>query len=172
MHLLHIDNSFYRKKSDYLECKMCLIIDANLAPLIFKENPDDNFVPIIEWLTSSKTTGVLVVGGLLLNELLQISSARRMIKELDRAGRLRRESTDEVNRETDAVIRRCVSDDPHIIALAKISGSRILCSHDRDLHCDFTNCKLLNNPRGRIYQNTSHKKMLYRYGHTISCGKT
>ena len=59
----------------------------------------------------------------------------------------------------------CVSDDEHIIALAKVSGARLLYSKDGDLHSDFTNPRLLS--RGRVYSTmrgpeltAGHKRLL------------
>ena len=43
------------------------------------------------------------------------------------------------------------SNDPHIIALAQVSGSRLLYSNDSDLQDDFTDGRLINNPRGKVY---------------------
>ena len=46
---------------------------------------------------------------------------------------------------------RCVSDDPHVVALAQLSGARLLYSNDTDLMQDFRNRNLIDRPRGRIY---------------------
>jgi len=101
---------------------MCLIVDANLAALVFDAPPHDDFRPVI-------------------NKTEQIRSL-------------------------------CESDDPHVIALAQISGARILCSRDKNLHKDFTNSELVNDPRGRIYQNSSHAQLFRRHGHTEACRKS
>ena len=54
----------------------------------------------------------------------------------------------------------CVSNDVHILALARAAGVRLLISLDRDLHRDFTNPQILRNPRGKVYQNRQHAKLL------------
>ena len=59
-----------------------------------------------------------------------------------------------------AVAPQCVSDDPHVIALAQESGARLLCSLDEALHTDFTNPRLINAPRGHVYQNAAHKHLI------------
>lgn len=63
----------------------------------------------------------------------------------------------------------CQSDDTHIIALAQISGARLLFSNDKALHQDFKNKELINNPRGKVYSTlrgsdfrASHKNLLAR----------
>ena len=50
------------------------------------------------------------------------------------------------------------SDDPHIIALAKVANVRLLVSDDKNLHKDF---KAII--RGSIYQNSSHAGLLTKH---------
>ena len=52
------------------------------------------------------------------------------------------------------------SDDPHILALAQVSGSRLLYSADMDLQQDFKNKDFINSPRGKVYSSLSHKRLL------------
>jgi hypothetical protein len=68
-----------------------------------------------------------------------------------------------VDVKTNEVAQQCVSDDPHIIALALESGARFLCSLDQDLHTDFTNPQLVNAPRGHVYQNVAHEHLIRRH---------
>ena len=50
------------------------------------------------------------------------------------------------------------SDDPHVLALAQISGARgLLFTNDRDLQGDFGNHRIINSPRGLIYTTLVHK---------------
>jgi hypothetical protein len=39
---------------------MCLIVDANLAGVVFSSPPSPNFVPVIDWLQKD---GCLILGG-------------------------------------------------------------------------------------------------------------
>jgi len=151
---------------------MCLIVDANLASLVFGESLHDDFRPIIDWLTSPNKNGKLVVGGHLAVELNRIGRARRFIRSLQQAGRARFIPEDVTRQETVRLSSMCESDDPHVIALAKISGARLLCSHDRALHRDFTNPDLISNPRGHIYQTSEHEHLLRLYGHTQACRRS
>ena len=50
------------------------------------------------------------------------------------------------------------SDDPHVIALAQVSGSRLLYSNDRALQQDFRDKALIDNPRGSVYSTLRSKK--------------
>jgi len=54
----------------------------------------------------------------------------------------------------------CKSNDAHVIALARAAKARVLVSDDRDLFRDFKNPRLLNNPRGKVYQRRQHAKLL------------
>ena len=45
----------------------------------------------------------------------------------------------------------CVSDDEHVIALAQVSGARLLFSNDAELHKDFKSKELIVQPRGKVY---------------------
>lgn len=145
---------------------MCLVVDANAASKMFSQPPHEAAVPATKWLLVDN--GRLVIGGLLSRELRRIEYAWRTLAELKRAGRAIDCGALRVEQETTAVESTglCVSNDAHVIALARISGARVLFSEDRDLHRDFTNPELISSPRGRVYQNASHKRLLK---HDSSC---
>ena len=52
---------------------------------------------------------------------------------------------------------RCHSNDTHVIALAQITGARLLYSNDKDLHEDFKNKRLIDEPRGKVYSTNEDK---------------
>jgi hypothetical protein len=87
-----------------------------------------------------------------------------ILTELDRRGSLRKVPDNDVDEMTKTVRDEglCVSDDPHIIALARIARTRLLCSHDKDLHADFTNPKILK-PAGSVYQKKSHQHLIRKH---------
>jgi hypothetical protein len=145
---------------------MCLIVDANLAGLVFASPAEADFVPILDWLLEKD--GRLVFGGHLGTELDRVERARRFLRALLQAGRAIR-IPDEAVQEEEAVVRNtghCQSNDSHVVALARVSGARTLCTHDRDLQQDFSNPKLVSNPRGKIYQRREHHRLLR---HTPGC---
>ena len=43
------------------------------------------------------------------------------------------------------------SDDEHVLALALVSGARLLVAHDRHLRRDFGNPSIISDPRGKVY---------------------
>ena len=147
---------------------MCVIVDTDVACSVFGDPPHHDFLPVFEWLHNPKKHGHLVHGGRLTRELSGVEYIRRYLLRLNQAGRASVIPDDEVTPEEERVVAMgiCKSDDVHIIALARISGARTLCSHDNDLHHDFTNSQLISRPRGSVYQNRSHTHLLR---HTSAC---
>lgn len=145
---------------------MCVIVDANVAHLVFRTEPSPDYEPLIHWLF--RQDGKLVLGGRNRQELEKVGMAFFAIRRLAVAGRTAVQPDDEVNEEERSVRKggRCRSDDPHIIALARVSGARTLCSADQDLHTDFTDPELVDSPRGQVYQNATHRHLLR---HTSGC---
>jgi hypothetical protein len=147
---------------------VCLIVDANRAAAVFASPPQPDFLPIFDWL--EQRDGCLVYGGRLATELTRVEKARRYLRTLLQAGRARF-FTDEAIRVEEAAVANtglCQSNDLHVVALARVSGARILCTHDRDLQRDFRNHQLISNPRGSIYQRREHARLLR---HSSSCGR-
>lgn len=144
---------------------MCLIIDTNLAADFFCSS-STTLAPLKKAVMSA-TCCVYYGGSKLRKEYFQSSKIQKMIVALDRAGRAKAIRDDLVDARIGQIENLCISNDSHIIALALESGARLLCSHDADLHTDFTNTMLINKPRGHVYQNSSHKHLIRK--HHKSC---
>lgn len=141
---------------------MCVIVDANLASAVFASPTDPAFLPLIVWLHGK---GRLAYGARLTRELERVQAARRYPLELNRAGRA--VASPEATIEAEQRGIKCRSDDSHVIALARVSGARTLCSRDKTLHRDFKDPRLVAHPRGVVYQSAEHARLLR---HTRSCG--
>jgi len=150
---------------------MCAIIDTNAVHEVFGGENHEAGLQFRLWIYSGR--GRLVIGGRLTAELSRASvQFRRWVSIVQSQGKILREPDDTVNqREIDLTDEgRCQSNDPHIIALAQVSGARLLYSNDKALQRDFKNQDLINNPRGKIYTtnevrgkfSSGHKKMLAR----------
>ena len=76
-----------------------------------------------------------------------------MGQQLQLSGKMTIVNKDEINARTDQLLNEdsCGSNDQHIIALAQVSGARLLYSDDGDLLEDFKNERLINNPQGKVY---------------------
>lgn len=141
---------------------MCLIIDSNVVRETFLHGHQD-FAPIYQSIMSGMAR--MSYGGKLTREYLQSHAIAKKLVQLDRAGRAKKENDALVDAKTVEVQKSglCVSDDAHIIGLALVSGSRLLCSRDNALHQDFTNPALVFKPRGSVYQNPDHAHLIRRH---------
>ena len=129
---------------------MCAILDANVVPDVFTSDQLTAGKEFFKWINSG--IGRLVVGGKLLEELNRTSGRVWARRALNR-GLIRRVSESKVKERTEKLQNEgvCRSDDPHVIALAQVSGARLLYTNDSDLQKDFKNKNLVNNPAGKIY---------------------
>jgi len=133
---------------------MCLIIDTNVAHRALCDPADPEFELVYKSLFgNSRPQQALVYGGGLATEYDRSGQISRAVEELLRAGRAWREDDGVVDVETKFASQHCRSNDPHVIALARVSGVRLLCTHDRNsgLMADFKNKELIDKPRGRVY---------------------
>lgn len=135
---------------------MCAILDANSAHEVFGRARRSQAGG--DFYTHLQRGGMdLVVGGEVLQELSRASrELLEWIKEADRGGhrgRVRRVRNEEIETRQKRLERSgsLRSDDPHVIALAQVSGARLLYTKDEDLRQDFKNKEILDNPRGKIY---------------------
>lgn len=143
---------------------MCLLVDANRAHILFGQPSSEVAAPIWAWLGKD---GILIYGGKLAKELGRLGDARRLLLRLNQAGKAILED----EKGTNALVRELLdrgglrSNDPHVLALARISGARVVYTEDGDLMKDFADLKLLR-PKGRIYRQATHKHLL---GHRPGC---
>ena len=127
---------------------MCAIVDANVVPEVFGHDRPAAGAEFFKWI--NREGGRLVAGGRLLEEL-ERTVAREWVRQAMIAGRIRAEDNSEVDARAAELRDSCISDDPHVIALAQVSGARLLYSNDQDLHRDFRNERLIDGPRGSVY---------------------
>lgn len=140
---------------------MCAIIDKNILAELWDKggNPaGQGFRRIVE---NGKIP--LVLGGSKMKKEFgldrsgNVTRLRAWIQQLQLAGRLRQEldsAVDAMARELESGERsasQIKSDDHHVIALAVVSGARLLYSNDKDLKTDFGNRRLMDPPQGRTY---------------------
>lgn len=132
---------------------MCAIVDANVAHEVFGENAPPAGVRFLNWISNGN--GRLVIGGLLMSELASSSSGfRAWAVQAQLSGRLRVANKTAALSEAGA----CKSNDHHVIALAQVSGARLLYSNDRDLQDDFRDKGLIDNPSGSVYSTLRTKR--------------
>ena len=137
---------------------MCAIIDANVAREVFGKDAPPAGVGFRNWINEGN--GRLVVGGLLMSELERSSKGfTEWADQAQQSGKMRVVNSGEiaVKAETLRESGLCRSNDHHIIALAQVSGARLLYSNDQNLHRDFRNKRLIDNPRGSVYSTLRSK---------------
>jgi hypothetical protein len=144
---------------------VCIIIDTNIAEQIILRTDNNPYSSLTACLWGRGRPRVQIVyGGHLFREYQRNASLLHALRELDRAGRAVRVRDPDVDQETSSVERSgmCESDDPHVIALARVSNVRLLCSRDKLLCRDFRNKQLLDRPRGNIYRGRQHQSLLFK----------
>ena len=137
---------------------MCAIIDANVGHEVFapgRQTVAGKF--FYDWLMRPNG-GIIVAGGSLLRELNRSEPFRRFFGARLLTPRARRISDADIA-DAESAIRTqglCRSNDEHILALARISGARLLFTNDQDLQDDFRDRRIIADPRGRIYTTLAH----------------
>lgn len=146
---------------------MCAILDNSVVTEVFGENRPPAGEEFFRWLNEGR--GLLILGGKLRKELGENKKFSEWLKQAIRAGRVKSYKDDGVNKKTGKLLKAqsCQSNDQHIVALAQVSGARLLYANDVDLQKDFKNHRLIDNPRGKIYSTrknrnfgSGHKRLL------------
>lgn len=150
---------------------MCLIVDVNRVSVMFGDPRDNDVKPIWKWLLLGD--GCLVYGGHLRAELARSKRGWTQLVQLKRAGRAidwEETAAGCVEKETAALVKMnvCRSNDAHIVALARVSGARVLFTEDQRAMDDFKDLRLVPAPKGRVYKRAKHATLL---GHTAACRK-
>ena len=143
---------------------MCAILDANVASEVFGDSLAPAGERFLNWVNSGR--GRLVGGGRLLRELERASPGfRAWVKAAINLGKMRVVDEWTVAERTLELAEsgELESDDPHVIALAQISGARLLYSNDVALQRDFRNARNLSNPRGRVYSTDTERNPNKRF---------
>ncbi len=141
---------------------MCAILDANVVGEVFGKVRTAAGNAFLKWLNKGKGRLRLVSGGTLHEELSKSMRFREWALEAIRGGVMKRENADAVNKRTEELRREgaCASDDPHVLALAQVSGARLLYSNDSALQRDFKKKSLIDNPRGKVYSTLENQNFL------------
>lgn len=136
---------------------MCAILDASVVSQVFGNKRPPAGKAFFDWIAYRH--GRVVVGGKLDQELERNGLFRLWIRDALLAGKARRLADKQVDAVANQLTRdgACRSNDPHVIALARLSGARLLYSNDKRLNIDFLNGELVPPPCGNVYT-TLHKR--------------
>ena len=149
---------------------MCAILDNDVCAEVFGKRRTPAGKGFLDWLDSR---GHLVAGGQNKRELDGNNSFQAWWREATLAGRTTLVNDDQVTQLQHQLEsnRACRSNDAHIIALARLSGARLLYSNDRELMDDFRNRGLIPKPPGKVYSTdvtqdfTPRRRRLLRESH-------
>ncbi|MXY40618.1 MAG: PIN domain-containing protein [Rhodospirillaceae bacterium] len=131
---------------------MCAIVDANVVWEVFGSDRPEAGQKFFDWLTAG--SGILIIGGRLLSESSKDLRFKKWAEAAVKSGRMKIEDGNEIDRRKAEISRigQARSNDVHIVALAQISGARLLYSNDRKLIDDFKDKSLIDRPRGKVYR--------------------
>ena len=137
----------------------CAILDANVVKDAFGDSQHDAGRRFRQAIVDGKIR--LVSGGKLHEELLQASHEFRQWASVAQSTPslqvlARRMLTVALKKFEQHPDRE--SDDPHVLAVALVSGARLLYSNDRPLHADFKKSSLLPGERGVVFSTLKRKK--------------
>lgn len=142
---------------------MCLIADASTFGDLLADPTTDDAAPIRTWLERGGTL-VYSTGGKFGAEVERSPALKRRLEVYYQAGKARpvpyqRLAEDEASLSDRPALR---SNDPHVLALARASGTRLLFTRDAALMADFENKALIDRPRGKVYSSASNSGLLKR----------
>ena len=139
---------------------MCIIVDANMLGKFLAEPPDEDSKPIKDWLQRKSGRLIYSTGGKFSNEVK--GRAREQLLTYYRSGLADRFLSSDFKDDEEELRENIKSDDPHILALARASGARILYSSDKDLIEDFKDKRFVDQPRGKVYSGARNARLLTR----------
>jgi len=142
---------------------MCIIIDASVAGIFMSRAPEhvQHAKPVHDWLDSGG--GRIVYGGKNREELARVNEVMFYIQELRKEGKAHPIPDEQVNEDEERVTKMGIirSDDPHVLALARVSHARLLFANDPPLENDFGNTRIVPSPKGKVYKGyKGHKALL------------
>ena len=136
---------------------MCVIIDTSMAADFVNEKK--NTAPLKKWLDRGGGKLISPPSGTPLDAEYRGSRFERILTEYREAGTavtISESDTKRVQKLSAKLKPRLKSNDSHIIALAKVSGAKLLASYDEDLGDDFKK----HISKGKVYKYATHESLL------------
>ena len=139
---------------------MCIIVDANRMGAFLADPPEEDAAPVRRWIDTGRGSVVYSTGGKFAEEIQ--GRARQRLLRYSQAGRAKFVSEDRFVDDQNSLEGQIRSDDPHVLALARAAGVRLLYTGDADLIADFKDKAFLDKPRGKIYSGAANANLLTR----------
>ena len=145
---------------------MCIVADPpTLVPMFKVTDPEHlAFAPVRNWVVDGP--GKFVIGGTKYKtELMAVASIIAFLKELEKRGKIIRKSDSDVDAEESAV--KLIEptkdfDDPHLVALVRLTGCKLICIRDPRSHRFLRAAKLYRatRDRPRLYTRAKNASLL------------
>lgn len=143
---------------------MCIIIDTNSLSCVFDKESDNHndFEPVLNWIYNGK--GKVIYGGSkYLDEIKKKYLA--LFVQMRKAGKAIYINCDKVNEEEEVVnkmIKHPDYDDPHLVALLRISGCKLICSQDKRAYPYFRHSLFFSpsSKKPKIYSSKRNARLL------------
>ena len=127
--------------------------------MFFAEPMSQDAAPIHRWLNRGRGTVVYSTEGKFSTEI--VGDARRKLADLVRDGKAKLVRAARLTEHLQAIAKIPIrSNDPHVLALARASGVRLLYTGDDALIEDFKSAELINQPRGKVYSRAANAGLL------------
>ena len=141
---------------------MCIIVDANKMGAFLADPPGKDAAPVRRWIDTGSGSVVYSTAGKFADEIR--GHARQRLLRYSQAGKAKFVPEESIRRrpEYPGGADQIRSDDPHVLALARATGVRLLYTGDADLIADFKDKAILDKPRGKIYSGAANAKLLTR----------
>lgn len=138
---------------------MCIIVDANRLGAFLSDPVGDDAAPLRAWVGRGGRI-VYSTGGAFAREVGR--QTRDLLLKYVRDGQATLVPADQFA-DDERKLRNhpdLRSDDPHVLALARKTGVRLLHTGDADLMADFKDKKFIDQPRGRVYSTAANAGLL------------
>lgn len=144
---------------------MCIVVDTNTFSKVFSTANKEHhkFKPVLEWILHGK--GSVVYGGKSYIKEIGLQKIK-LLKYLNDVGKAVSLNSEKINIEEQKVSNLIPDsedfDDPHIIAILRVSECKLICSDDKRLDPYIKDSRLFSSmkKRPRIYRNRRNKSLL------------
>lgn len=144
---------------------MCIVIDTNNISRVFNTSNIEhkNYEPVLNWILKGK--GKIIIGGTSFNnEIKKNYRFLVFLQELSKHNKVvsfKEIEVDKLESEIKELIPPSLDfDDPHIVALLKISKCRLICSEDKRAFEYFKSRKIFQGHTPKIYSGLKNQDLL------------
>ncbi len=141
---------------------MSIIIDTcTFSAIVNKDNVQhDDFIPVIKWVIEGKAK-IIIGGNIFDREILRVTTFNNFLKLLSSFGKVYREDEKKIEDEItyiEALGLPSDFDDPHIMALFRVTKCKVFCTSDKRTFKYFNDNRIIEKRfKPKIYTNYRHR---------------